>query len=126
MYNVPQCHKLRLWSSYDKESMENHFTHRILNRPRTTEFLPGRTAIQKIWKRHFLGNISNSCYWVTYLGLKTPQKFFFENISTNVAVRGFQTFSIKEGAAVVPSEQWPKFSCQIRGLTWWTYAENFN
>ena len=39
------------------------------------------------------------------LGLKPPQKDFFENMSTNVAVRGFQSFSIKEGAAVVPSEQ---------------------
>ena len=38
-------------------------------------------------------------------GSKPPQKKFFENMSTNVAVRGFQSFSIKEGAAVVPSEQ---------------------
>ena len=39
------------------------------------------------------------------MGIKPPQKNFFENISTNAAARGFQSFSIKEGAAVVPSEQ---------------------
>ena len=33
------------------------------------------------------------------MGLKPPQKIFFENISTNKATRGFQSFGLLEGAA---------------------------
>ena len=78
----------------------------------------GLCSYPKNSKTPFLGNISNSCDWVTHLGLKPPQKNFFENISTNAAARGFQSFSKKEGAAVAVSEQRPKFLSQIRELIW--------
>ena len=64
-----------------------------------------RADIEKIPKRHFLGNISNSCHWVTHMSLKPPPKIFFENISTNRAARDFQSFGLIEGAAVLPSKQ---------------------
>ena len=92
---------------------------RLLN-----SYLDG-AAIQKIWKRRFLGNISNSCCWVTWMGIKPTQKIFFEKISKNVAARGVQNFGIKEGAAELPLEQSQKFWPQISALIWWTYAENF-
>ena len=59
------------------------------------------------------------------MGLKPPYKIFFENISTNRATRDFQSFGLIEGAAVLPSKQSPKLLCQISGVIWWTYAENF-
>ena len=61
-------------------------------------------AIWKIWKRHFLGKVSKSCYWVTLMGLKPPQKNLFENVSTNKAARGFQSFGLLEGNAFLPSK----------------------
>ena len=62
-------------------------------------------AIQKIRKRRFFGNISNSCCWVTQLGLKPNQKKIFEKISKNTAARGVQNFVLIEGAAELPLEQ---------------------
>ena len=59
------------------------------------------------------------------MGLKPPQKNLFENVSTNKAARGFQSFSLLEGAASLLSKQWPKFLCQISAVIWWTYGENF-
>ena len=47
------------------------------------------------------------------MGLKPPQKIFFENFSKTTAARGFQNFGTIEGAAVIPTEQWPKFVYQI-------------
>ena len=52
----------------------------------------------KILKTPFFGNISNSCHWVTHMGLKPPQKIFFENISKSTAARGFQNFGQIKGA----------------------------
>ena len=82
-------------------------------------------AIQKIWKCHFLGNISNSCCQVTPMGLKPTPKIFFENISKNTAARGGQNFGLIEGAAVLPLQQSQKFWPQISTLKWYRYAENF-
>ena len=59
------------------------------------------------------------------MGLKPPPQIFFENISTNMAARGFQSFGLLEGAAFLPSKQWSKFLCQISAVIWWIYAENF-
>ena len=61
---------------------------------------PGLLSYMKVSK---LGNISNSCHWVTHMGLKPPQNFFFENISKSTAARGFQNFGLIEGAAGIPS-----------------------
>ena len=71
-------------------------------------------AIWKFWKRRFFGNISNSCHWVTHMGLKSSQIFFSENISKSMA-RVFQNFGLIEGAAGIPSGL-----CQIRTLIWLT------
>ena len=54
-------------------------------------------------KHCFFGNISNFCNRVTHMGLKPPQKFFFENISKSTATRSFQNFGLIEGAAGIPS-----------------------
>ena len=75
-------------------------------------------AIQKIWKRRFLGNFSNSRSWVTWMGLKTTQKNFFEKISKNAAARGVQSFGLIEGAAELPLEQSQKFWPQISAVIW--------
>ena len=66
-------------------------------------------AIQKILKRCFRGNISNSCCWVTRMGLKPTQKNSFEKISKHTATRGVQNFGLREGAAELPLEQSQKF-----------------
>ena len=87
------------------------------NQEQLNSYLDG-AAIQKIWKRRFLGKFSNSRSWVTWMGLKTTQKFFFEKISKNAAARGVQSFGIKEGAAELPLKQSQKFWCQISALTW--------
>ena len=66
-------------------------------------------ANQKIWKPHFLGNISNSCCWVTWMGLKPTQKDLFEKISKNTAATVVQNFGLIEGAAELPLKQSQKF-----------------
>ena len=67
---------------------------------------PGQINYMKILKTpFFLGNISNFCHWATHIGLKPPQKKFFEYISRTTAARGFQNFGTIVGAAIVQSEQ---------------------
>ena len=39
-----------------------------------------------------------SCQWVTDMGLEPHQKFFFENISTNMVARGVGSFGTLGGA----------------------------
>ena len=72
-----------------------------------------REAIQKIWKRCFLGNIWNSFCWVTQMGLKPTQKTFFKKISKNTAARGVQNFGLIEGAAELPLKQWQIFDLKL-------------
>ena len=50
------------------------------------------------------------------MGLKPPQKKFFENISKSTAARGVQNFGLIEGAAELPLEQSQKFRPQISAL----------
>ena len=55
-----------------------------------------------------MGNISNSCRWVTQMGLKPTQNNFFSNLK-NTTARGVQNFGLIEGAAELPLEQSQKF-----------------
>ena len=88
--------------------------------------LPGQCSYLKNLKTPFFGEYFKFLVLSNSHGSKTPpQIFFFEIISTNRAARGFQSFGLIEGAAVLPSKQWPKFLCQISAVIWWTYAENF-
>ena len=48
--------------------------------------------VQKIPKRHFIGDISNSCQWVTYISLKPPSISFSEKISKNKATSSILSF----------------------------------
>ena len=43
------------------------------------------------------------------MSLKPTPKFFFENISKNMAAIGGQNFGLSESAAVLPLEQSQKF-----------------
>ena len=45
--------------------------------------------VPKISKRHFFGDISNSCQWVTQMGLEPHQNFSFEKISKDKATSPF-------------------------------------
>ena len=47
------------------------------------------------------------------MGLKPPQKIFFEKISKNTAARGVQNFGLIEGAAELPLKQSKNFLSQI-------------
>ena len=87
----------------------------IFNQEPLNSYLDG-AASQKIWKRRFLGNISNSCCWVTRMGLKPTQKKFFEKISKNKAPRGVQNFGLIEDPADLPLEQSQKFWPQVSPL----------
>ena len=94
------------------------------DKSRTTEVtwtvqLPKKFENAIFWENLKVLLLSNS------YGSKTTPKNFFENISTNKAARGFQSFGLLEGAAFLPSKQWSKFLCQISAVIWWTYAENF-
>ena len=55
--------------------------------------------VRKIAKRHFFGDILNSCHWVTDMGLEPHQKNFFENISKSIAARPLQSFDTNKGMA---------------------------
>ena len=46
----------------------------------------------KISKRHFFGDISNSCQWVTQMGLEPHQNFFLENFFKNKAASPILSF----------------------------------
>ncbi len=50
--------------------------------------------IPKIPKRHFFGDISNSCQWVTQMGLEPDQKIFFEKISKTKATSPILSFNL--------------------------------
>ena len=54
--------------------------------------------VPKIPKHHFFRDISNSCQWITQIGLKPNQNFFQIFFSTNMAAGGVQSFCILEGA----------------------------
>ena len=54
--------------------------------------------VPKIPKHHSFKDISISCQWVTYIGLKPPPNFFFEKISKNKAtssILSFKWFGLK-------------------------------
>ena len=53
--------------------------------------LDGAVA-RKISKRRFFQDIINSFQGATQLGLKPPQFFLFQKISTNTVARGLQNF----------------------------------
>ena len=55
--------------------------------------------VPKISKRHFFQDIKNSFHGVTQMGLEPHQNFFQNFFSTNMVVRGGQSFCILEGAA---------------------------
>ena len=48
--------------------------------------------VPKISKCHFFRDISNSCQWVTQMGLEPHQKIFFEKISKTKATSPILSF----------------------------------
>ena len=48
--------------------------------------------VPKFSKRHFFRDISNSCQWVTQMGLEPHQNFSFEKISKNKAASPILSF----------------------------------
>ena len=61
-------------------------------------YLDGR-FVPKISKPHFSKGIQNSFNGVADIVLEPHQKFFFENISTNMVARGVGSFGTLGGAA---------------------------
>ena len=59
--------------------------------------LPGWKACSKKFKTPFFLDIPNFFHGVADIGLEPHQKFFFENISTNMVARGIRSFGILEG-----------------------------
>ena len=54
---------------------------------------------EKFQNAVFFGDILNSFNWVTQIGPKMTQKFFFENISKTTGATVVQNFGILDGAA---------------------------
>ena len=61
--------------------------------PRQEPLALDSAVVQKISKRRFFQDIINSFQGATQLGLKLPQFFSFQKISTNTVARGYKIWA---------------------------------
>ena len=85
----------------------------------------GWSTRSKNFKMPFFGDISNSCHWVTDMGLEPHQKKCFGNISKSIAARPLRSFDTNKGVADISVVLWPKFFHQFTTDLWLISGENF-
>ena len=81
MYELPLLESRESWGFRKKDSRLEH----------GSLALDGE-VVRKISKRHFFQDIIKSFQGATQLGLKLPQFFLFQKISTNTVARSIQIF----------------------------------